>query len=67
MDLLMYSMWYPIPMMETEKVLEIFSFCGSGLKRMIEITVAFFHTPFLASFTIHGAERTLSSLNVPIS
>jgi hypothetical protein len=60
-------MWYPIPMMEIEKVLEIFSFCGSGLKHMIEITVAFFHVPFLASFTTHGAERTLSSLNVLIS
>ena len=63
----MYSMWHPILMMETEKVLEIFSFCGSGLKRLIEITVAFFYIPFRASVTTHGAERTLSSLNVMIS
>jgi hypothetical protein len=63
----MHSMWHPILMMETEKALEIFSFYSSGPKRLNEITAAFFRVPFLASFTTHGAERTLSSLNdVPI-
>jgi hypothetical protein len=54
-DLLMHSIWHPILVMETEKVLEIFSFCGSGPKRLNEITVTFFHVPFLASVTTHGA------------
>lgn len=63
----MYSMWHPILMMETEKVLEIFSFCSCGPQRLNEITVAFFHVPFLASVTTHGAERTPSSLSVLIS
>jgi hypothetical protein len=54
-------------MMETEKVLEISSFCGSGPKRLNEITVDFFHFPFLASVTTHEAERTFSRLNVLIS
>jgi hypothetical protein len=66
-DLLMHSIWHPILVMETEKILGIFSFCGSGPKRLNEITVTFFHVPFLASVTTHGAERTLSSLNVLIS
>jgi hypothetical protein len=50
-----------------DSVLEIFSFCGSGPKCVNEITVTFLHVPFLASVTTHGAERTLSSLNVLIS
>lgn len=66
-DLLMHSIWHPILVMETQKVLEIFSFCGSGPKRLNEIAVTFFHVPFLASVITHGAERTLSSLNVLMS
>jgi len=54
-------------MMETEKVLEIFSFSGSGPQRLNEITVAFLHIPFLALVTTHRAERTLSTLSVLIS
>jgi hypothetical protein len=60
-------MWHPILIMETEKVFEVFSFCGSGRKRLDEITVAFFHFSFLASFITHRAERTMSSLSVVIS
>jgi len=43
----MCSMWHPILMMETEKVLEIVSFCSCGPQRLNEITVLSSTPPFL--------------------